>query len=150
VTDGDGDPAIVDGRVQTGSGVIARIEQNANLRAAHGTDEFSLLASRCSLCQALEMGEHSGQPGSNIRSAGRKPPRRPTAEALGRRLLEVMVYRQNCRVGGQVGLDELETSEIGDWSMPDYKAACGYAASQGWLIARNDSLTLTTAGLAAA
>ena len=34
--------------------------------------------------------------------------------------------------------------------MPDFKAACSYAASQGWLIVRDDMLTLTTAGLAAA
>jgi hypothetical protein len=34
--------------------------------------------------------------------------------------------------------------------MPDFKAACAYAASQGWLIVRDDTLTLTTAGLAAA
>ena len=48
-------------------------------------------------------------------------------------------------------LDDLaETSEIGDWKMPDFKAACAYAASQGWLIVEDDTLTLTTAGLAAA
>ena len=48
-------------------------------------------------------------------------------------------------------LDDLaETSEVGDWKMPDFKAACSYAASQGWLIVRDDMLTLTTAGLAAA
>ena len=47
-------------------------------------------------------------------------------------------------------LDDLaETSEVGDWKMPDFKAACAYAASQGWLIVEDDVLTLTTAGLAA-
>ena len=34
--------------------------------------------------------------------------------------------------------------------MPDFKAACAYAACQGWLIVEDDVLTLTTAGLAAA
>ena len=34
--------------------------------------------------------------------------------------------------------------------MPDFKAACAYAVSQGWLIVVDDALTLTTAGLAAA
>ena len=34
--------------------------------------------------------------------------------------------------------------------MPDFKAACSYAASQGWLIVQNNALTLTAAGLAAA
>jgi hypothetical protein len=31
--------------------------------------------------------------------------------------------------------------------MPEFKAACSYAASQGWLIVdEGDALTLTTAG----
>jgi hypothetical protein len=34
--------------------------------------------------------------------------------------------------------------------MPDFKMACTYAASQGWLIVTDGTLTLTTAGLAAA
>jgi hypothetical protein len=34
--------------------------------------------------------------------------------------------------------------------MPDFKAACSYAASQGWLIVEDDTLTLAAAGLAAA
>ncbi len=42
-----------------------------------------------------------------------------------------------------------ETSEIGHWKMPDFKAPCAYAASQGWLIVGHDTLTLPTAGLAA-
>ena len=62
-----------------------------------------------------------------------------------------MVYGKRCRIGGTLTLDDLaETSEIGDWKMPDFKAACTYAASQGWLIVEDDTLTLTTAGLAAA
>ena len=46
--------------------------------------------------------------------------------------------------------DLVETSEIGDWKMPDFRTACAYAASQGWLIVEADTLTLTVAGLAAA
>jgi hypothetical protein len=34
--------------------------------------------------------------------------------------------------------------------MHDFKAACSFAGSQGWLIVSDDALTLTTAGLAAA
>ena len=34
--------------------------------------------------------------------------------------------------------------------MPDFKAACAYAASQGRLIGEDDAVTLTRAGLAAA
>jgi hypothetical protein len=76
---------------------------------------------------------------------------RQSAEAIGRRLLEIVVYDKCCRIGGSRTLDDLaETSEVGDWKMPDFKAACSYAASQGWLIVRDDMLTLTTAGLAAA
>src|SRR6202162_2465206 len=72
---------------------------------------------------------------------------RRTTEATGRRLLEVVVYGKCCRIGGTLTLDDLaETSEIGDWKMPDFKLACTYAASQGWLIVQNDALTLTTAG----
>jgi hypothetical protein len=44
----------------------------------------------------------------------------------------------------------LAETEIGDWTMPDFKAASTYAASQGWLVVDNDALTLTTAGLRAA
>jgi DNA-binding protein HU-beta len=39
-----------------------------------------------------------------------------------------------------------DTSEIGDWKMPDFGVARSYAASQGWLIVQDDALTLTTAG----
>jgi hypothetical protein len=70
---------------------------------------------------------------------------------MARRLLEIVVYDKCCRIGGKLTLDNLvETSEVGDWKMPDFKAACTYAASQGWLIVQDDMLTLTTAGLAAA
>ena len=69
---------------------------------------------------------------------------------IGRRLLEIVVYDKCCRIGGSLTLNDLvETSEVGDWKMPDFKAA-SYPASQGWLIVRDDVLTLTTAGLAAA
>ena len=44
----------------------------------------------------------------------------------------------------------MDTTEVGDWKMPDFRAARAYAASQGWLIVQDDTLTLTTAGLAAA
>ena len=65
--------------------------------------------------------------------------------------MQIVVYGKRCRIGGKLTLDDLaETSEIGDWKMPDFKAACTYAASQGWLIVEDDTLTLTTAGLAAA
>ena len=47
-------------------------------------------------------------------------------------------------------LDDLAEAEIRDWKMPQFRAACSYAVSQGWLIVQDDTLTLTTAGLAAA
>ena len=52
--------------------------------------------------------------------------------------------------GGKLTLDDLEVTEIGDWKMPEFRSACGYAASQGWLVVVNDTVTLTTAGMAAA
>ena len=81
----------------------------------------------------------------------RKRPGKRSPEAIGRRLLEIIVYDRCCRIGATLTLDDLaETSEIGDWKMPDFRAACAYAASQGWLIVEDDTLTLTTAGLAGA
>jgi len=75
----------------------------------------------------------------------------PDREAIGRQLLDVVVYAKGCRVGDALTLDDLaETSEVGDWKMPDFKMACSYAAAQGWLIIKGNSLTLTTAGSAAA
>ena len=57
------------------------------------------------------MGEHSRQLASDRRQTSRKQPRKPTAVELGRRLLAVIVYDRNCRIGGQVSLDDLEATE---------------------------------------
>jgi hypothetical protein len=85
------------------------------------------------------------------RRISRGRPRRQAAEAIGRRLVDVVVYAMGCRIGDKVSLDDLaETSEVGDWKMPDFKIACAYAASQGWLAIEDDALMLTTAGSAAA
>ena len=82
---------------------------------------------------------------------GRKRAGKQTPEQIARRLLKIVVYDKQCRIGGTLTLDELaETSEVGDWKMPDFKAASAYAVSQGWLIVVDDTLMLTTAGLAAA
>jgi hypothetical protein len=97
------------------------------------------------------MGEHVAQQNIGRGRISRKRPGKQTAEAIGRRLLAIIKYDINCRIGGKVTVDNLaETSEVGDWTMPDFKIACSYAASQGWLIVRDDALTLTTAGSAAA
>jgi hypothetical protein len=69
---------------------------------------------------------------------------------IGRRLLEIVVYTKHCRIGGKMSLDDIAETEIGDWKMPEFKAACSYAASQGWLMVEDDVLTLTTAGMRAA
>jgi hypothetical protein len=58
--------------------------------------------------------------------------------------------KKRYRIGGTLNLDDLDATDIGDWKMSDYKAACAYAVSQGWLVIENDTLMLTTAGLAAA
>jgi hypothetical protein len=47
-------------------------------------------------------------------------------------------------------MGDLADSEIGDWKMADFRAACVFAASQGWLAVEGDEVTLTTAGLRAA
>ena len=95
------------------------------------------------------MGEHIEQ-GVRSRRTPRKRPSKQTPEVIGWRLLEIVVYDRHCRIGGTLTLDDLSETEIGDWTMPDFRTACAYAASQGWLIVRDDTLTLTTAGLAAA
>ncbi len=59
------------------------------------------------------------------------------------------MYDKCCRIGGTLTLNDLAETPIGDWKMPDFKLACAYAASQGWLIVVDDALTLTTAGLGA-
>lgn len=70
---------------------------------------------------------------------------------MGRRLLEIVVYDKHCRIGGTISLDDLaETTEIGGWKMPDFKMACSYAVSQGWLVVQGNVVSLTRAGLAAA
>jgi hypothetical protein len=97
------------------------------------------------------MGAHIEQQGLRRARVARKRSGQQTPGAIGRRLLEIVVYDKCCRIGGSLTLDDLaETSEVGDWKMPDFKMACTYAASQGWLIVADDGLTLTTAGLAAA
>ena len=80
----------------------------------------------------------------------RKRQSKQTAEAIARRLMEIVVYEQGCRIGGRLCLNDLAETEVGDWTMPDFKAASTYAASQGWLVVSNEGLTLTTAGLRAA
>jgi hypothetical protein len=81
----------------------------------------------------------------------RKYPSKQTAEQTGRRLLAIVMYERCCRIGGTFSLDDLAaTTEIGDWKMPDFRTAFSYAASQGWLIVRDDVLTLTITGLRAA
>jgi hypothetical protein len=96
------------------------------------------------------MGEHIEQQGIRRPCTARKHPSKQTAETIGRRLLGIVVYDKRCRIGGRLTLDDLAESETGDWKMPDFKAACAYAASQGWLIVEDDAVTLTVAGLAAA
>jgi hypothetical protein len=97
------------------------------------------------------MGEHVAPQNIERDRTNRKRLGKQTAVALGHELLEIIVYRRTCRIGDKLSVDDLaESSEVGDWKMPDFKLACTYATSQGWLIVENDMLTLTTAGLAAA
>jgi hypothetical protein len=96
------------------------------------------------------MGEHTTQVAFESRRTVRELPRKQTAKELGRRLLDIIVYEKGYRIGGTLCLDDLDATDIGDWKMPDYKAACAYAVSQGWLVVEHDTLMLTTAGLAAA
>ena len=81
----------------------------------------------------------------------RKRLHKHTVEVTARRLLKIVVYDKGCRIGEKLTLDDLaETSEVGDWKMPEFRMACSYAVSQGWLTVDDDTLTLTVAGLASA
>jgi hypothetical protein len=96
------------------------------------------------------MGDHIQRPiAARQGSAGTVPANRHRKQ-FGRRLLEIVVYNKRCRIGGTLTLDDLAESEIGDWKMPAFRSACSYAGSHGWLVVHHDTLTLTTAGLAAA
>jgi hypothetical protein len=56
----------------------------------------------------------------------RKRPCKQMAEVLGHDC-----RKSPCRIGGKLTVDDLaETSEVGDWKMPDFKAACTYAADR--------------------
>ena len=98
------------------------------------------------------MGENIHQRGGRFQTTNpRTKAKVRSAEAMGRKLLDIIVYSKRCRSGHKLVLDDLaETTEIGDWKVPDFKSACTFAASQGWLVIEKDGLTLTTAGLAAA
>ena len=101
--------------------------------------------------QFLRMGDNTAQQNTGLRQAKMVRSERQAAELFGRRLLDVVVYRKLCHIGGKLDLNELvETTEIGDWKMPDFKSACADGTAQGWLIIEGDTLTLTTAGFAAA
>src|SRR6516165_7249978 len=118
-------------------------------RTVNDSDNFGrVLVSRPQRRYSPCMREHIEQQGLRPRSAPTRPGKQ-TPETLGHRLLEIVVYERCCRIGGSLRLDDLADSEIGDWTMPNYRAACRYAASQGWLIIGDETLTLTIAGLRA-
>jgi hypothetical protein len=96
------------------------------------------------------MGERTEHPITDRPRIAQKRPGKQSAEAIGRRLLAIVVYDKCCRMGATLSVDDLAETEVGDWKMPDFRMACTYAVSQGWLIVEDDMLTLTTAGLGAA
>ena len=121
-------------------------------RIVNHSDKFDavLVRSPPEALLPVPMREHIEQNGlRRARSASTRPAKQ-TPETLGHRLLEIVVYDKCCRIGGSLRLDDLADSEIGDWTMPNYRRACRYAASQGWLVVGHDTLTLTIAGLRAA
>ena len=82
------------------------------------------------------MGERTAQRITGRPRIARKRRIKRTPPAMGRRLLEIVVYAKGCRIGAKLTLDDLAETEVGDWKMPDFKAACTYAVSQGWLDCR--------------
>ena len=53
------------------------------------------------------MGEHIERQIIERPRIARKRPGKQTAEAIGRRLLEIVVYGKRCRIGGTLTLDDL-------------------------------------------
>ena len=97
------------------------------------------------------MGEHTEQRITERPRIARKRPGKQTPEAIGRRLLEIVVYDKRCRIGGTLTLDDLaETPRSVTGRCPTSRPPVRTRRSQGWLIVEDDVLTLTTAGLAAA
>ena len=70
---------------------------------------------------------------------------------MGRRLLRIVVYDKRCRIGGTLSLDDLaETSEVGDWLMPDDSMELLGHGEPGLADRRGRCATPTTAALGAA
>lgn len=60
------------------------------------------------------MGEHVAQQNIERHQFNGKRRRRQTPQVIGRRLLDVVVYQKDCRIGDRLDLDVLsETSEVG-------------------------------------
>jgi hypothetical protein len=95
--------------------------------------------------------KHADQSNAKRDPIYRKFPKEQSAEGIGRRLLDVIVHLKNSHSGDSFTISNLvETTEVGDWTMPDVRIAQTYAASHGWLVVEGDTLTLTTAGWSAA
>jgi hypothetical protein len=69
------------------------------------------------------MGEHIAQLSTDRSATGRKRPSKQTPEALGRRLLDILVYAKRCRIGSKLTLDDLVERR---------KSAIGRCPSSGW------------------
>ena len=92
---------------------------------------------RSTTATPFSMGEHIERQKIERRRIARNRPTKQSAVTMGRRLLDIVVYDKGCRIGEKLTLDDLaETSEVGDWKMADFRSACSYAASQGWLSSR--------------
>ncbi len=96
------------------------------------------------------MGEYIEQQEPRIARTIPKRRGEQSSAAIGGRLLQIVVYDKCCRIGGTLSLNDLAGTEIGDWTMSAFRAACRYAASQRWLTVHDDTVTLTVAGLRAA
>ncbi len=80
-------------------------------------------------------GRYSRRHGRNIqwtterRRLARNRLRKHTVEVTARRLLKIVVY-DKASDRRDATLDDLVETEVGDWKMSDFKAACTYAADR--------------------
>ena len=95
------------------------------------------------------MGEHVAHNSTGRLKNGENRPTKQSPEALGRRLLDILVYTKGCRIGGKLTIDDLTETEnrrLDHATIPSGLCLGGCAG-----VARHpgDLLRLTTAGLRA-
>jgi hypothetical protein len=70
------------------------------------------------------MGEYIEQQRPRTARITPKRPDKQSSAAMSRRLLQIVVYQNSCGIGRTLSLNDLAETEIGDWTMPTFRASC--------------------------